>query len=122
MKYKHAPLDSIPREKMSEVISRKLVYGERAMLAHVYLKKGAVVPEHHHESEQITWILEGALRFHIDGDDFDVKAGETLVIPSQMPHSAVALEDTIDIDIFAPIRQDWVDQNDAYLRTGAKAE
>ncbi len=121
MTYKHASLDSIPLENMSDIISRKLVYGERAMLAHVYLKKGAVVPEHHHESEQITWILEGALKFQIDGDEVIVRAGETLVIPSHMPHGAVALEDTVDIDIFAPIRQDWIDKDDSYLRAGTKA-
>jgi quercetin dioxygenase-like cupin family protein len=108
-------------EQMSDIISRKLVYGERAMLAQVYLKNGAVVPEHHHESEQITWILEGSLKFQIAGDEVVVKAGETLVIPSHMPHAAVALEDTVDVDIFAPIRQDWIDKDDSYLRRGTKA-
>jgi len=121
MTYKHTSLESIPLEQMSDIISRKLVYGERAMLAHVYLKKGAVVPEHHHESEQITWILEGSLKFQIDGKEVVVKAGETLVIPSHMPHAAVALEDTVDVDIFAPIRQDWIDKDDSYLRRGTKA-
>ena len=121
MIYKHSALDAIPLETMSDVISRKLVYGERAMLAHVYLKKGAVVPEHHHESEQITWVLEGALRFQLAGDEVVVNAGETLVIPSNMAHSAVALEDTVDIDIFAPIRQDWIEKDDSYLRAGTKA-
>jgi quercetin dioxygenase-like cupin family protein len=121
MKYSHKAIADVPLEPMSDVISRRLVYGEKAMLAHVYLKKGAVVPEHHHENEQITWILEGALHFHIDGDDVVVKAGETLVIPSNMPHSATALEDTVDIDIFAPPRQDWINKDDEYLRRGTKA-
>jgi quercetin dioxygenase-like cupin family protein len=119
--YKYASIESVPLEKMSDIISRKLVYGERAMLAQVFLKKGAVVPEHHHESEQITWIVEGALKFQIDGDEVLVKAGETLVIPSHMPHSAVAMEDTVDIDIFAPLRQDWISKDDEYLRRGEKA-
>lgn len=88
------------------------------MVAHVYLKKGAVVPEHHHESEQITWIMEGALKFELEGREVIVRAGETLTIPSNVPHRAVALEDTLDIDIFSPIRHDWLAKDDSYLRRG----
>ena len=91
------------------------------MLAHVYLKKGAVVPEHHHENEQITWVVEGAMEFHIGGETIIVKAGETLVIPSSVPHMAIVLEDTLDVDIFAPPRQDWIAKDDEYLRRGTTA-
>ncbi len=119
--HKFQTWESVPLESMSELISRKIVTGEKAMVAHVYLKKGAVVPEHYHESEQITWIMEGALKFEIEGREVIVRAGETLTIPSNVPHRAVALEDTIDIDIFSPIRHDWLNKDDAYLRRGDKA-
>ena len=89
------------------------------MLAHVYLKKGALVPKHHHENEQLTYILEGALRFRL-GDNLDeevvVSAGEVLHIPSNYPHEAEALEDTLDVDVFSPPRQDWLNKTDNYLR------
>jgi quercetin dioxygenase-like cupin family protein len=89
----------------------------------VYLKKGAIVPKHSHENEQITYILEGALRFQIGEDGSDeliVSAGEVLTIPSNVPHMAEALEDTLDVDIFNPPRQDWLDKSDGYLRQGTK--
>jgi len=89
------------------------------MLAHVYLKKGSVVPKHQHENEQFTYILEGALEFLI-GENGERKeiihAGEVLHLPSNVPHAARALEDTLDLDIFCPPRQDWLDKTDAYLR------
>ena len=94
------------------------------MLAHVYLKKGAVVPMHSHDNEQITYVLQGALRFRIgDGgpDGLVVRAGEVLHLPSDMPHEAEALEDTIDVDVFTPPRQDWLDGTDSYLRDAAAA-
>jgi quercetin dioxygenase-like cupin family protein len=92
------------------------------MIAHVYLAKGAVVPEHEHHNEQLTYILEGALRFWIGGDGgevLDVGAGEVLHIPAHVPHRAEALEDTLDVDVFHPPRQDWLDGSDAYLRDPA---
>ena len=88
------------------------------MLAHVYLDAGAVVPRHSHDNEQITYILEGALRFWIgedEGHEVIVRAGEVLHIPSNVPHKAEALEDTLDVDIFAPPRQDWLDGTDSYF-------
>lgn len=109
--------DRIPVETLNPLFSRQLVWGERAMLGRIVLKKGAVVPEHSHENEQITCIVEGALRFTMgDGRVITVSAGEVLVIPSNMPHSAVALEDTVDLDIFTPPRADWIAGTDAYLR------
>ena len=110
--------DSIPLEVMSSVVSRKLVTGEKAMVAQVFIKKGGVVPEHRHESEQITYILEGALKFQLEGREVVVHEGEVLHIPSNVPHRAVALEDTLDLDIFSPIRTDWLIKHDEYLRRG----
>jgi quercetin dioxygenase-like cupin family protein len=108
----------IPLETVTDQISRKLITGQQMMLAHVYLKKGAVVPKHQHHNEQLTYILEGALRFWI-GDDgaevIDVHAGEVLQIPSNVWHKAEALEDTLDVDIFNPPREDWLNKTDAYF-------
>lgn len=108
--------DKIPLDVLSSTISRKLVTGERTMMARVFLKKGAFVPEHSHDNEQITFIMSGALEFQIDGQTIVLRAGDVMVIPSNMPHSARALEDTDDMDVFTPPRQDWLTGNDAYLR------
>jgi quercetin dioxygenase-like cupin family protein len=118
---KHYTWDSVPLEVMSDVISRKVISCQKAMVAQVFLKKDAVVPEHQHESEQITYILEGALKFELEGQEVIVRQGEVLHIPSNVPHRAVALEDTLDLDIFSPIRVDWLSKDDAYLRRGEKA-
>lgn len=109
----------MPREQVSPMLDRRLITGERMMLAHVYLKKGCVVPRHQHENEQLTYILEGALRFWIGEDEKKeviVRAGEVLHIPSMVWHKAEALEDTLDVDVFSPPRQDWLDKTDTYLR------
>ena len=108
--------DKMEKEVLSSTIARKIISGEKAMVSQVFLAKGAVVPEHHHESEQITYILEGALQFQIEGKEIVVSAGQVLLIPSHVPHAAVALEDTLDLDIFSPIRHDWLKKDDAYLR------
>src|SRR5579862_8981732 len=118
----HYTWESVPLEAMSDVISRKVVSGEKAMVAQVFLKKDAVVPEHRHESEQITYILEGALKFELEGREVVVRKGEVLHIPSNVPHRAVALEDTLDLDIFSPLREDWLSKDDAYLRRGEREE
>lgn len=111
----------LPEERLNDLLTRRLITGERAMLAHVYLKKGCIVPKHSHENEQFTYILEGALKFFVDADgegsrEVIVRAGEVLHLPSHVPHEAHALEDTLDLDIFCPPRQDWLDKTDAYLR------
>lgn len=109
--------DSIPVEQLNPLIDRQFVYGEHAMLARLTLRRGAIVPKHSHENEQITYILEGALRFTMgDGRVITVGAGQVLVIPSNMPHQAEAVEDTIDLDVFTPPRADWIAGTDAYLR------
>jgi quercetin dioxygenase-like cupin family protein len=116
-KLQYTGFDKIPIEKLNPLIDRQFVYGERAMLARLTLRKGAIVPEHSHENEQITYILEGALRFTLgDGRVLTVSAGEILVIPSNLSHKAEALEDTLDLDVFAPPRADWIAGTDAYLR------
>ncbi|MCM3874018.1 MAG: cupin domain-containing protein [Pyrinomonadaceae bacterium] len=111
--------NDMPKEKVSDVLDRRLITGEQVMLTHVYLKKGAIVPKHNHHNEQISYILEGALRFWIGEDEsevIDVHAGEVLHIPSLVKHKAEALEETVDVDIFSPPRQDWLDKTDDYLR------
>ncbi len=108
----------MPKETVTSEISRRLITGDRMMLAHVYLTKGSLVPQHSHENEQITYILEGALHFYIGADrseEIILRAGEVLHIPSNVPHEARALEDTLDVDVFSPPRQDWLDHTDTYF-------
>ncbi|MGI8771511.1 MAG: cupin domain-containing protein [Acidobacteriaceae bacterium] len=117
----HRSLEQIPVEHLNPLLERQIISGEKGMVSRLLLRKGCVVPLHHHENEQITWIIEGALRFTLDeGDDAPreriVRAGELLVIPANVPHSAEALEDTIDVDFFSPPRADWLAGTDAYLR------
>lgn len=115
----HYRWNDLRAEPLKGGITRKLITGERMMIAHVHLKKGDEVPQHSHENEQITYILEGALHFWLGpkGDqELTVRAGEVLVIPSNLEHRAVALEDTLDVDVFNPPRQDWLNGTDAYLR------
>jgi len=115
----HYRWDDMPKEPVSDSLTRRLITGDRMMLAHVYLEKGCVVPKHSHENEQLTYILEGALHFWIrenGEEEVTVRAGEVLVIPSNVYHKAEALEDTLDVDIFSPPRQDWLDKTDDYLR------
>ena len=108
--------DEIALDKVTEMISRKLVTGEREMLAQLYLKRGALVPMHSHESEQLTYVLQGALKFLVNGEETTVREGEVLHIPSWVPHQAEALDDTFELDVFSPIRQDWLDGTDDYFR------
>jgi len=112
----HYTWDAVPLEVLSDTISRKIITGERTMAAQVFLKKGAIVPLHSHDNEQITYILEGALEFLIGGRHTIVHKGEVLHIPPNLPHQAVALEDTVDLDLFSPPRADWLAREDTYLR------
>ena len=108
--------NTLPLEDINPLFQRQMVVGQQIMLARVLLKKGCIVPEHSHHNEQLTYILEGALKFWIDGKEIVVNAGETLCIPSNMPHKAEAIEDTVDLDVFAPPRADWINKTDQYLR------
>jgi quercetin dioxygenase-like cupin family protein len=112
----YIPWNTVPLEELNPLFKRHFVVGQEIMLARVLMKKGCIVPEHSHHNEQLTYILEGALKFWIDGREIVVHAGETLCIPSNLPHKAEALEDTVDLDVFAPPRADWIDKTDQYLR------
>lgn len=103
-------------ETLNPLLQRQLVVGHNVMLTRVLLKKGCIIPEHSHVNEQLSYILEGALKFWIDGQEIVVHAGEVLTIPPNMPHKAEAMEDTVDLDIFHPPRADWINKTDSYLR------
>ena len=113
---KHVPWSSVELEDLNPLLQRHFVVGQNVMLARVLIKKGCIVPEHSHHNEQITYILEGALKFWIDGKVLVVNAGEVLTIPPHMPHKAEALEYTLDLDVFTPPRADWINKTDKYLR------
>jgi quercetin dioxygenase-like cupin family protein len=115
---KYMAWKDVEREKLNEKIDREMVVGDGLMLARVFIRKGGHVPLHHHHNEQVTYILEGALKFAIDGKEIVVKAGEVLCIPPNMPHEAWAVEDTLDLDVFTPPREDWLNKSDGYLRHG----
>jgi len=112
----HVSFETMPIEHLNPLIERQFVAGEGSMLARLLLRKGCIVPLHSHENEQITYILEGALKFLLQDKEIVVRAGEVLVIPPHVPHSAEALEDTVDLDVFCPPRADWINGTDAYLR------
>ena len=103
-------------EQLNDKLSRQMISGENATISQLLLKKGAVVPRHSHLNEQYSWIISGALKFVFDDREILVGAGEILLIPANVAHSAVALEDTVDVDIFAPRREDWIRKEDSYLR------
>jgi quercetin dioxygenase-like cupin family protein len=102
--------DEIALEKVTELLSRKIVSGDREMIVQVYVKRGCLVPMHAHESEQMTYVLQGALKYHVAGEEIIVREGEVLHIPSGVEHQAEALEDTFELDIFSPIRRDWISE------------
>jgi quercetin dioxygenase-like cupin family protein len=112
----YIPWHTIPLEELNPLLQRQFVVGQEIMVARVLLKKGCIVPEHSHYNEQLTYILDGALKFWIDGQEIVVHAGEVLCIPAHMPHKAEALEDTVDLDVFNPPRADWINKTDEYLR------
>lgn len=119
----HYTWEEMPIEEVTPLLGRRLITGDGMMLAHVYLKKGCIVPRHNHHNEQLTYIISGKLRFWIGEDEaqvIDVGAGEVLHLPSMIWHKAEALEDTLDVDIFNPPREDWLNKTDDYLRSGKK--
>ena len=115
---KHHNWDAIPKEQMSPTFARQVIHTDAMTIARVYMKTGCTVPEHHHPNEQVSIIYEGSLKFTFapDGKEVIVRAGNALQIPSGLPHAAVALEDTVAMDIFTPQRQDWISGDDSYLR------
>jgi len=118
MELKYVPWSSIELEDLNPLLQRQFVVGNDIMVARVLMKKGCIVPLHSHHNEQFTYILEGALKFWIDGKEIVVNAGEVLTIPPHMPHKAEALVDTVDLDVFNPPRADWINKTDQYLRGG----
>jgi quercetin dioxygenase-like cupin family protein len=120
VKATHHRWDDVPKEELKADLARKLISTERMMLAQVFLDEGCIVPQHSHENEQLTYVLEGTLRFWLGEDEsevVDVGPGEVLHLPSWLPHKAEAVETTLELDIVCPPRQDWLDGSDAYLRT-----
>lgn len=115
---RHFRWEAMPEEKVTDAISRRLISGEKGMVAQLVLKKGAIVPMHSHHNEQFTYLLAGALKFWIgeEREELTLRGGEVLHIPSEVPHAAEALEDCLDVDVFCPPRQDWLDGTDDYLR------
>jgi quercetin dioxygenase-like cupin family protein len=113
---KHHKLHEVPVEQVTDLFSRQFFTGEKITMAFLTIKAGCVVPTHSHESEQFSYVISGALHFKIGDEEVTVRAGELVEIPSRVPHSAVALEDMTGIDVFSPIRSDWVDGTDDYLR------
>ena len=103
-------------EQMNPLVGRKVVHASRLTIARLELKEGASVPEHHHENEQVSLVESGRLRFVLAGEEIEVGAGELLAIPPNAPHSVVALEDSVAVDVFTPLREDWIRGDDAYLR------
>jgi len=118
MELKHVPWHTIELEDLNPLLQRQFVVGQEIMVARVLMKKGCIIPLHSHHNEQFTYILEGALKFWVDGKEIVVNAGEVLTIPPHMPHKAEAMEDTVDLDIFNPPRADWINKSDQYLRGG----
>ena len=110
--------DELDLEKVTELISRKLVAGDRQMLVQVYLKRGALVPLHSHESEQLTYVLDGMLKVRIDGEEVIVRDGEVVRIPSGVPHQTEALADTFELDLFSPVRSEWLEEPSAQSEVG----
>jgi quercetin dioxygenase-like cupin family protein len=113
---KYVPWERVPVEDLNPLLQRHFIVGDDIMVARVLMKKGCIVPLHSHHNEQFTYILDGALKFWIDGKEIVVRAGEVLTIPRNMPHKAEALEDTVDLDVFNPPRADWINKTDQYLR------
>jgi quercetin dioxygenase-like cupin family protein len=113
---KHIRWSDLPVESLNPLLERQLVVGDQIMVSRILLKKGCVVPMHSHINEQVAYMQEGALKFTVNGEEIVVRAGEFLCIPPNVPHEAVALEDTVNIDIFTPPRADWINKTDQYLR------
>jgi quercetin dioxygenase-like cupin family protein len=120
-KLSYTKWDDIEVEALNPLLGRQFIVGEDVMVARILMKKGAFVPRHSHYNEQITYVFEGALKFTIDNKEITVRPGEVLCIPRNMPHEAIALEDTVELDIFNPPRADWIAKTDNYLRSNSQS-
>ena len=112
--------DTVEYEQMGPLIARRAVHSERMTIARIYVKEGGVVPRHHHENEQVSQVLEGKLRFVFDDKEIVASAGDVIEIPPNEPHEVIALEDSVALDTFQPVRGDWLSDDDAYLRTSSE--
>lgn len=108
--------DDIEHEELGPATARRVVHTDRMTIARIYLKEGGIVPRHHHENEQVSYVMKGRLRFYFDDQEEEVSAGEMMQIPSHKPHKVEALEDSVALDLFQPVREDWLRGDDAYLR------
>ena len=111
--------ETIPKERLNDLLERRMITGEHIMLTHLYMKKGAIVPMHQHKNEQLSYLVEGKIKFWVESEEnppITVQKGEVLHLPSNVPHGVEAVEDSLAIDIFSPPRQDWLDGTDDYLR------
>ena len=108
--------NEVAEEQLNPLMTRQMIHTERMTIARLQIRKGAVVPLHSHENEQVSTIERGSLVFNVNGEEFVLKAGESLVLPSNVPHSARAEEDCVAVDVFTPVREDWARGDDAYLR------
>jgi len=108
--------ETVRKEQMNPKIWRKVITGEKITLAQIFIAKDGIVPTHQHGNEQMSYIAQGALKFEINDQEIMVRKGEVVHIPANVPHGVVALEDTLSIEIFSPIRKDWLTGNDDYLR------
>jgi quercetin dioxygenase-like cupin family protein len=106
----------VKAEQLNPLVTRQMVHTERMTISRLTLNKGAFVPLHSHDNEQITTLESGRLRFLLNGEELILKAGDMLEIPPNAPHSVEALEDSVAVDLFAPVREDWKRGDDAYLR------
>ncbi|PYP90247.1 MAG: cupin domain-containing protein [Blastocatellia bacterium AA13] len=118
---RHFKWDEIPVEQVNDKFIRKLAWDGKVMIAWMECKKGCYVPAHSHENEQLTFVISGQWRFEIDGKTIFVGANEMLHIPSNVVHSAEAVDDLVAYDIFTPPREDWIKGEDAYLRNAPSA-
>lgn len=112
---------AVPAEALNPKMERQAIHTERMTIARLKIAKGGIVPEHSHENEQVTQVESGLLLFRLPGEEITLGAGGVLILPSRLPHSVEALEETLAIDTFVPRRQDWIDGDDAYLRGGSAA-
>jgi quercetin dioxygenase-like cupin family protein len=108
--------NTVPNEELNPRVQRKVIHTENLTIARISLQKYAVVPDHHHVAEQVSMVERGALKFNLAGKEITVRAGEMLHIPTEVPHSVEALEDSVAIDLFSPRREDWIRGDDSYLR------
>jgi quercetin dioxygenase-like cupin family protein len=112
----HHRWTDVPNEQINETVARRFITGDSVTIGRFELKKGGVVPSHAHANEQISMVMSGVVLFRIDGHETVVKAGEVFQIPANVPHEVEVLEDALAIDVFSPVRQDWIDKTDTYFK------